>query len=102
MSNAAFIVSNAALLGCIAELLKPEGRLQRIALQREISNHLYIVAALGKSSGELTDEDMTIILQRFSLVAKTLSTNGKNQTIARLPIGPEAYAPRKLREGEAT
>lgn len=96
-------MSNAALLGFISELAKPENKFHRLALLREVSNHLFIIATLGKSSGELTEEDMLIILQRFSIVLKTLqATNGNPQTIARLPTGPEAYAPRKIRDEAAS
>lgn len=94
-------MSNVALFGFVKELAQPGAKYYKLALAREISNHLFLKATLGTSSGELTEEDMTHILGRFLIVLQTL--NGKSplpppSMTAQSPAGPEAYAPRAVRD----
>jgi hypothetical protein len=88
-------MSNGALQGFILGLVKSDARYYRLALAREINNHLFLLSTLGKSSGELNEGDMEHILGRFMIALKTL--NLPEEITRQSPVGPEAYAPKKVR-----
>jgi hypothetical protein len=97
-------MSNTALFGLIKELQRPDAKYYKLALAREISNHLFLKSTLGISSGELTEQDMTLILGRFQLVLQTLNQPPlpPPSMTQPLPAGPEAYAPKAHRESLRT
>lgn len=58
------------------------------ALAREINNHIFIRGTFTIGQGELTSEDMQIVLTRLQIVETTLALSARGQ-------GPEAYAPKR-------
>ena len=80
----------------VLQLQDGAAKYQRLALAREISNHLFLRSTLGTSSGELTEQDMVTILERFAIALRTIEQ--PKTTTQPLPIGPEAYAPKTVRD----
>jgi hypothetical protein len=60
----------------------------REAMAREINNHIFIRGTFSTSGGELTSEDMDVILARLQVVQTTLALSARGQS-------HEAYAPRR-------
>lgn len=60
------------------------------AMAREINNHIFIRGTFTIGAGELTSEDMQIILTRLQIVETTLALSERG-------LGPEAYAPKQAR-----
>jgi len=72
----------------IATLKGAENARLREAMAREFNNHIFIRGTFTSGPGELTSDDMDIILARLQIVQTTLALSARG-------LGPEAYAPRK-------
>lgn len=58
------------------------------AMAREINNHIFIRGTFTTGAGELTSEDMQIVLTRLQIVETTLALSARGH-------GPEDYAPKR-------
>src|SRR6185369_7225746 len=72
----------------IGTLKGQENARLREAMAREINNHIFIRGTFTAGPGELSSEDMDIILARLSIVQTTLALSARGQ-------GPEAFAPKR-------
>jgi len=72
----------------IGTLKGEENKRLREAMAREINNHIFIRGTFSTSGGELTSEDMDVILARLQVVQTTLALSARGQS-------HEAYAPKR-------
>jgi hypothetical protein len=79
-------------MSLIGGLRADDARLFRMFLIREFNNHLFIRAKSGTFTGEMDDQDMEMILERFQHVIRTTQ---------RSELPRDAYAPKGHREGHS-
>lgn len=71
----------------ITSLRRQENEKLLEAMAREINNHIFIRGTFTVGAGELTSDDMQVILHRLQIVETTLALSARGQ-------GPEAFAPK--------
>lgn len=72
-----------SLLTLIGALRDEDAKIFRTMLIREINNHGYVRSKSGTFTGEMSEWDMSMILERFQLTIRTTQ---------HLERGPDAFA----------
>lgn len=80
----------ASLLSLCNGLAGPQNATARKFFARELTNHMYLKANSPGFSGELTEQDVTIILLRMGLMFRTIQQS---------ELGHESYAPKENGHG---